>query len=245
MDQCGFARLRDVAAQPCDQFVGKRVLAVFRRFPARDPALDLAFDVSERPAELAEPNRGRLHPMERSEYVDEHLADAPAGLRVVVARRHLTAHDDSMTARHDLEFGADDRDVVAEQIAPRRQLESGVEHRQNAIFAAHVVRARRYRAQRRTAQHVFGISEADQIGEIGVAATELTERKRSCGIGKMRAKVRLETRDIEAFVGADRYQFGIAGNLRRDDIHRVTRSSRGTRLQPSEGPFPPRDGSAL
>jgi hypothetical protein len=54
------------------------------------------------------------------------------------------AHDEAAPALHRVEHRADDVEIVAQQVRPRRQREDAVHRGQPAELARHVVRGRRH-----------------------------------------------------------------------------------------------------
>ena len=78
---------------------------------------------------------------------------------------------------------------------------AAVQHRQHAVLAAHVVRSRRDRPQRRAAQDEFVPTEPQQIRQVRLAAAELPHAERPLRARQMRAQIRFEPARIEPFVG--------------------------------------------
>ncbi len=101
----------------------------------------------------------------------------------------------------DDEDRADDAFVLAQQEAARRRRIAPMQYRKNAVLAAHVVGARRDRAQGRPAQNKFLVAEAQQVGQIGLAAGELAHRQPPFGALQPRAQIRFEAGGFEALVG--------------------------------------------
>src|SRR5437870_4836945 len=62
------------------------------------------------------------------------------------------------------------------------------------------MRPRRDRAERRTAQYEFAISEADQVGEVGLAAAELTDAQRPAGTLQTLPQIQFKPRRIEPLI---------------------------------------------
>ena len=68
------------------------------------------------------------------------------------------------------------------------------------MLAAHVVRAWRDRPERRPAQHEFRLAEAQEVGEVGLAAVELRDRQLALGARQMRTQVGFEPGGVETLV---------------------------------------------
>jgi len=77
---------------------------------------------------------------------------------------------------------AEDVRVGAERVAARRQREGVAQPHQHAMLAPHVVRGRSDRAQRRPPEHILGVAEPQQVGQVGVPATELLQREGTCRV---------------------------------------------------------------
>src|SRR5439155_20163075 len=76
------------------------------------------------------------------------------------------------------------------------------------MLAAHVVRTGRDRAEGWPAQHEFERAEAQEVGQIGLAAGELAHGKRAFCALQTGAQVGFEPAGIETLVGALVDQFG-------------------------------------
>ena len=139
--------------------------------------------------------------MQIGERVDQRKADmavqfGPAG----ELRRDVVADHEAVPALLDDKHGADDALVLAQQEASRCERKAPVQHRQHAMLAPHVMRAGWDRPERRPPQHELAITEADQVGEIRLAAAELPHRKRTLRAVKMLAQIRLEPRRVQPLI---------------------------------------------
>ena len=206
-------------------------LTALGRKPTPGPAGELAFDIALGAAELAEPDFARRHEMEIGEGVDQRLADAPVEFRPAGEFGGDVVTDDETAAPFlDDEDRADDADVLAQQEAARRQLIAPVQYRQDAVLAAHVVRAGRDRAQGRPADDEFPGAEAEEIGQIGLAAGKLAHKKRPFRTLQMGTEIRFKPARIEALVRA------LVDQLRRLQVHFLSSTRATARLWTSSGP---------
>ena len=122
MQQGDGLRGRAVRLEPIDDGVDPRVVLVLGRVPALGPAGELALDEAIGMAQAAQAGGFRVDLVERGERVDDHLADAPGEHGIALeARRQVGADDDAVAPLHDVERGADDARVLAQEIAARRQ----------------------------------------------------------------------------------------------------------------------------
>ena len=117
-----------------------------------------------------------------------------------------------MAALHHEKVRPDHGGVVAIQKRARRGREGLPQLRERAVLALHVVRAGGDGAERRPAQHVLACARAravvQQIGEIRVAAAELSHRERLLAALELAAQPRLQTALVEALVRAHVDQLG-------------------------------------
>jgi hypothetical protein len=71
------------------------------------------------------------------------------------------------------------------------------------VLARHVVRAAGQRTVGRAAQHELALAEAQQVGQIGVAARELQDLERLGAVGNPRAYEFCDPRGVDLFAGSD------------------------------------------
>ena len=72
------------------------------------------------------------------------------------------------------------------------------------MLPRHVVSGRRDRSERRAPEHVLAVPEAEEVGQVRVAAGELAEREREVGAGEPLAEVGGEGCAVQVLVGTDR-----------------------------------------
>ena len=182
-------------------------------FPAPGPAGELALDVAFRPAEIVQADRPRVDAVQCGKRVHERLAQAPRDGRVAgnVGREPL-ADDEAMAPLQHVEVDAQHVGVGTQHMTARRERVRGAQPRQHAVLALHVVGGRRHRAARRPPQHILPIAAAEQVGEVGVAAAELSDDlQRPAGAGQVRAQPGRNTGRVEPLVGPHVDQFRSAG----------------------------------
>ncbi len=181
-----------------------------------DQPADLAGDEALGLPERRDRRAGDRHGMEVGERVDRRDADAAPHRRVVRdLGRHRPPDDDAVAALHHEEGRADHGRILAQHEDPRGRRIVGPERGERTILAHHVVRARRDRPERRPAQHVLPIAEAQEIGQVGVPAWELQNLERLLALGKLAAEIRGDDRPIELLVRTNRCDVGGVGHDER------------------------------
>ncbi len=117
--------------------------------------------------------------------------------------RHPGAHHQTVPALHDEERGADQRRVLAQRERARRERKRPPQDREHPVLARHVVRTARQGAVRRPAQHELARAEAQQVGEVRVAARELQDLERLGAVGNPCAHEFRDPRGVDLFAGSD------------------------------------------
>src|SRR5580692_5585456 len=112
----------------------------------------------------------------------------------------VVADHKAVPALLDDEDGADDALVLAQQQAAWGERIAPMQPREDAMLAAHVVRARCYRPQWRPTQHEFALAKAQQISEVCLAAAELPHRERSLGPRQICTQIGFEPGRVEPLV---------------------------------------------
>ena len=182
----GRRRLRQLREQPARHLLRHRLLGRLRALEAIGPALHLAREEALRLAERSrarsarDRRRGsrpacRSRPRESLRFATGSSPPPNSGgttLRITTPwRRSITRKSAPISGG-----------IVAVEERARRGREGLPELRERAVLALHVVRAGGDGAERRPAQHVLARAraraEAQQIGEIRVAAAELAHRER-------------------------------------------------------------------
>ncbi len=78
------------------------------------------------------------------ERVDHRGADPPAEIRMIDQRRWLLgSHHEPAPPLHQIEYGAQHADILAQEVRARRQRKDRMQRGEPAILAGHVVRRRR------------------------------------------------------------------------------------------------------
>jgi hypothetical protein len=121
------------------------------------------------------------------------------------------SYDDSVPPFHHVENRTDDRGIVAEGVDAGRQWKDGLDRRQPAILASHVVRGRWNRTERRATNDEFSVAKSNLIGEIRVPARKLRDLHAltTIDVRDQRRRQRVsqpcfESRPVERFAVADR-----------------------------------------
>ena len=118
--------------------------------------------------------------MQVREHVHEHLADTPVDRRLVrQVRWQLAADDSTVPSFHDMEIGSEHAVIRAQREARWCEWKRLSQSTQDAMFALHVVCGRRDGSQWGAAQHILVFAEAEEIRQVGMAATELSQGERS------------------------------------------------------------------
>ena len=110
------------------------------------------------------------------------------------AVRGLCSKRDSADRFREVKGRAQDGLVIAEKQDARRLRVCGMQFRQHAILASHIVSRLDFASERRAPQHHFTIAETNQVSEVGMTAGELFRRERPCAGGEMTKQIRLEQR---------------------------------------------------
>ena len=97
---------------------------------------------------------------------------AKVGVALEVRREVGAGEGDAVAAFGDEEGGADDAGVLAEEVGAGGEGVGLVQAGEDAVLAGHVVGAGGDGAEGRAAEDVFVLAEAEQVGEVGVAAGE-------------------------------------------------------------------------
>src|SRR5439155_13317315 len=91
---------------------------------------------------------------------------------------------------------------------------------EHPVLAAHVVRARREVAVRRTAEHVLGPARvAEQVGQVRVAARELPELRAAVRPGQPTGEILTHRYRIDLLVRADGDHVGSGRKARGRVLH--------------------------
>ena len=143
--------------------------------PSVCPSLHLPRNEARRLAERGQSAGRDINRVQACKRGDDCLADAPSIGRRGDYRRLLSAHHDSVAAFHRIENGSDHAGIFAEDVRSRRRRKHRVHRRQPVKFARHVVRFRRDRTERWTANDDFRGAESNQVGEVGMSARELRD----------------------------------------------------------------------
>src|SRR5450759_1323300 len=171
---------------------------------ALDPALDLAFEIALRFAQVSQANLGVVQAVQTREVIEERFAQSPRRLR---RKRHtrwgLAAHDYSPNRLHQVEGRIENRQIVAIEERFRCDRISGVQFRQYAILARHVVRGPDLAAKGRASQHDFPVTHSHQVRQIGVSARELFDGNRSA-VAEVLQQKRPQPGEIEFFACSHR-----------------------------------------
>jgi hypothetical protein len=176
----------------------------------------LTLDEAGRLPQARQAVRDDIHRVQIRQRRHERGADPTAGGWIGDGGGFLGADDDAAPAFHRVEHRPDDAGVFAEQVRSWRQRKHPMHGREPAELARHVVRRRRHRAERRTADDDLGVAEANEVGEVRVAAGELRDlglarhiESGNAGSGQALAQPLGEARPIELFAGAYRARVGV------------------------------------
>ena len=165
-------RVDALGRERADQLVTQRVqrghVLDARRLRLLRPAPQLARHVARRSAELGQPDRRRVHGVQRGEHVDERFADrVPLRRRVGVAVGQRVAADVPEHALHHVERRAE---LVAQVQRARHRDGGPVERGEYAVLAAHVVRGGKDVSERWPAQDELAGVAGDAVGQVRLAA---------------------------------------------------------------------------
>ena len=183
MDDGGLTLGGDAGQQQLVSSVHVGQIAGPLRVPLAVPAAKLAGDVVLVLAERVEAGGGEVDGVDRGHRVDDRLAGVPASLR----RQHgfgcrgITDHV-AVDESHDVERRAIDGYVLAEAERWRHRHCGVLQAGDDAVLAAHVVRAGQHVAERRAPQHGAGPVRAGH-GEcqVGVPPGDQVELERALG----------------------------------------------------------------
>src|SRR5581483_7989323 len=138
------------------------------------PAGDLQF---EKPRGLTQHYFGYVHSVQRSQAVNESLADAAPEICVVrIFDRDLPPEHQPLAAFHDEEDRPDDGRIVAQQECFGGLRKNRMDRPQHVVLAGHVVRLWRHWSKGWPPQHVLALACCYQISEVGMPTRELPDR---------------------------------------------------------------------
>ena len=168
--------------------------AVAGLLPLGDPAPDLAGQESVRPAEVAQPDGVRVHGVQRHEHVDQRLLARRRSSSVLAQPGgSCSQRYDALDELHHVAGRVDRWPVLRRRQHPRHRDGGAGQRRDDAPFAAHVVRRGRHLAHRRAAQHDRPGRAVDAVGQVRAAVP----------IGRERAAAPALVAELSGEPGAD------------------------------------------
>ena len=121
--------------------------------------------------------------MQVGQYVDHHVTDAAIKSRVIGELFWQLLTDDGATSPlHDVKIDTEYGGVCTQGVTTGCQREDLAEPREYAVLTLHVVRTWCNRAERRTPKHVLARTELQQVSQVGVSASELSQREGTRGV---------------------------------------------------------------
>src|ERR1700674_1976102 len=160
MDERGFSHRWRVFDQPGGDALDFRQVMSLRAVVTIDPAADLAFQVALRFAEIAQADRLVVQTMQPDQIINKRFAQSPRHVwRKGQARRRIFAEDDSSDWFREVKGRAQYGVVIAEKEDARSFRVSGMQLREHAILAAHIVSRLDLASERRAPQDHFPITE--------------------------------------------------------------------------------------
>ena len=145
---------RNILGQPRHQLLHLLDTLRLGRAVLLGPALELPREVAARPAEVLEAERLPVLLVEPRHDVVHRIVDRRAlGRRAPGYER--VDHDAALDPVHDVEDGADDVRVLAQQVGLRHGHVGAPKRRQDAVLAVHCVRRRQELAGRLAPKHVL------------------------------------------------------------------------------------------
>ena len=165
---------------------------------------------------MGETGGGNVDRMQIGQRVDNRKADStPHVWQILDGHGLLVPNDEAMPPFHHVEHRTNDGRILAEGVDAGRQLKHGMDGRQPAILASHVVRGRGDRPERRPPDDELRGAEAHVIGEVRVSSGELRDEHglaivelRQVRRGLLVAEPRLEAGPVEIFAGTNRSDVG-------------------------------------
>ncbi len=195
-------RRRQVRRQPCDQALHVVDLFGLRGAVLLRPALDLARHVILPAAEIGKAERGGIERMQPCQRGIHGIVDGHALTRGGARHVRLPEHAPFDIA-HDVEGGAEDRRIVAEQHRLGHRKAGRMQRADDAELAVNSVGRGQQLARRLPPQHVAARRRLQQIGRIRLAAFELAHAQRTRKVRKPRLQIRSQLPGIECDAGGN------------------------------------------